>query len=251
MNQQTDKLFRDKLEGFSKPVPSHAWDRVEKNLDNRAGLVIWWKVAAAVLLLATITYIVWPAEKNMHAPSWSENQKKEEPAKSNAPEVTRSPLVAEKILPAVEPDRKVKTEKSYKKQTPPVNTPEAIDGHSTDDAITVAEANVQDETPVEEITEQANVVIEEETAVVKTAEPVTQNITLVFRADDTDEYLDKKALAKATEEEEKASTFKKLLKKAKGLKNNQDPFGELRQKKNEILALNFKSSEKEKRGQNK
>jgi hypothetical protein len=60
--------------------------------------------------------------------------------------------------------------------------------------------------------------------------------------------LDKKALAQATSEEKKSSTFKKLLKKANDLKSNQDPFGDLREKKNEILALNFRN---EKRGQNK
>jgi hypothetical protein len=38
------------------------------------------------------------------------------------------------------------------------------------------------------------------------------------------------------------------LQKASDLKSNQDPFGDLREKKNEILALNFKN---EKRGQNK
>jgi hypothetical protein len=52
----------------------------------------------------------------------------------------------------------------------------------------------------------------------------------------------------ATPEDKKPSTFKKLLSRAYDLKNNQDPIGELRQKKNEILALNFK---KDKRGQNK
>jgi hypothetical protein len=40
--------------------------------------------------------------------------------------------------------------------------------------------------------------------------------------------------------------LKKLLDKAEDM----DPFGDLRQKKNEILALNFRS-EKNQRGQNK
>jgi hypothetical protein len=82
-----------------------------------------------------------------------------------------------------------------------------------------------------------------------TASAEEQPITLVFTADEADGYLDKKALTEATSDDKKPSTLKKLLKKAHDLKNNQDPLGELRQKKNEILALNFKS-EKE-RGQNK
>jgi hypothetical protein len=79
-------------------------------------------------------------------------------------------------------------------------------------------------------------------------EQETQNITLVYSAKEVDDYLDKNALAQATSKDKKPSTLKKLLQKANDLKNNQDPFGELRQKKNEILALNFKN---EKRGQNK
>jgi hypothetical protein len=57
-------------------------------------------------------------------------------------------------------------------------------------------------------------------------------------------------LAEATPELKKPSTLKKLLDKAYDLKHNQDAFGELRQKKNEILALNFKN-EKQQRNQNR
>ncbi len=79
--------------------------------------------------------------------------------------------------------------------------------------------------------------------------PAIQNITLVFTAEEVDEYLVKKEIAKATSDGKKTSTLMKVLKKASNLKNNQDPLGELRQKKNEILALNFKSEKQ--RGQNK
>jgi hypothetical protein len=81
------------------------------------------------------------------------------------------------------------------------------------------------------------------------AETEHEKITLVYTAKDVEEYLDKKSLAEATSDSKKSSTLKKLLKKANDLTNNQDPFGELRQKKNEILALNFKNEKQ--RGQNK
>ena len=87
----------------------------------------------------------------------------------------------------------------------------------------------------------------EETPIKTEVQP--KNITLVYTAKDVEEYLDKKALAEATSDHKKSSTFKKLLKKANDLTSNQDPFGELRQKKNEILALNFKNEKQ--RGQNK
>jgi len=77
---------------------------------------------------------------------------------------------------------------------------------------------------------------------------------IVITADESSKYLkkdfsaEKNVLAQATSEEKKTSTFKKLLEKAEDLATNQDPLGDVRQMKDEILALNFKN---EKRGQNK
>ena len=76
----------------------------------------------------------------------------------------------------------------------------------------------------------------------------SSSITITITAEETDKYLNKNAIAEATSKERKSSTFKKLLKKANELTSNQDPFGDLRVKKNEILALEFKN---DRRGQNK
>ncbi|HET6539425.1 MAG TPA: hypothetical protein VFG46_03020, partial [Chryseolinea sp.] len=76
----------------------------------------------------------------------------------------------------------------------------------------------------------------------------SSSITITITAEETEKYLDKNAIAEATSKERKSSTFKKLLKKADELTSNQDPFGDLRVKKNEILALEFKN---DRRGQNK
>jgi hypothetical protein len=95
--------------------------------------------------------------------------------------------------------------------------------------------NVKDETT------QAIVAVQEEN---QTPEVKKQNrsITIILAAEEVNEkYLDKKSLAEATHEEKKSSTFKKLLDKANNLKHNQDAIGEIRQKKNEILALNFRN----------
>jgi hypothetical protein len=58
--------------------------------------------------------------------------------------------------------------------------------------------------------------------------------------------LNKNSLAEATPAEKKPSTFKRVLNKALELKHNQDPIGDLREKKNEILALNFKNEKRSK-----
>jgi CRISPR/Cas system CSM-associated protein Csm2 small subunit len=89
-----------------------------------------------------------------------------------------------------------------------------------------------------------------EVAIAQTTPKEDHGVTLVFTAEEVNEkYLDKKALAEATSNEKKTSMLRKLYDKAYDLKHNQNPFGDLRQKKNEILALNFKSEKQ--RSQNK
>ncbi|HYC84360.1 MAG TPA: hypothetical protein VEB86_04025, partial [Chryseosolibacter sp.] len=61
MNQQPDKLFREKLEGFSRPVSASAWSRVEAGLNKKNSKGLWLKIAAAVTLLAVAAFILWPS----------------------------------------------------------------------------------------------------------------------------------------------------------------------------------------------
>ncbi|NJM25281.1 MAG: hypothetical protein HC859_07115 [Bacteroidia bacterium] len=78
------------------------------------------------------------------------------------------------------------------------------------------------------------------------------NMTITLTVEEVNEkYLTKKTIADATTPEKKSSTLRKLLDKAYDLKHNQDPVGELRQKKNEILALNFKNDKRRQQQNNK
>ena len=247
MNQQPDKLFRDKLEGFSKPVPSRAWDKIETNLDKKNNSGLWLKIAASLLLLAAATFILWPGYKTVNHDQQLANKPVDELMQKTTPEKNITSVTPNEQSTVEEKEQKSNT-KRVQHSPRVVHTPDPTDKAS----VMIADHTTPViEEPVDNAVEASpEMVVVPETLVAQEiiSEPATQNITLVFNADDTDEYLDKKSLAKATAEQEDASTFKKLLKKVKGLKNNQDPFGELRQKKNEILALNFKN---EKRGQNK
>jgi hypothetical protein len=263
MNQQPDKLFREKLEDFSKPAPASAWDRIEAGLDKKnSKRGLWWKVAASLLLLAVAGYILWSSTRNNTiSPSPSSIARKSEsipsttsPAKEEAPDIIPQQAVdpvinqsqktdavtpLKKGAPSIEQktDNKIKREEKY---IPPA---------STSPTEATQELFAETEVPQEKIAEPSHaettdVVIAQQERVVL----IQSSITLVFSAEETNSYLNKNVSGEATDDEEKPSTFKKLLKKAQDLKNNQDPVGELRQKKNEILALNFKN---EKRGQNK
>jgi hypothetical protein len=261
MNQQPDKLFRDKLESFSRPAPASAWDKIEAGLDkknNTGG--IGWKVAASLLILIVAGYILWTVLHNSTTPSQQlVNKDKQQPQQSipqknaehtpapDSTEKSNTGVYTESVTQPVQKTESVTTDK-YKQQPEQTTTPLPVD----DDAATQPELVAEVITPQPAAEEVPAIAVVETPDVAATqherAVATQQSITLVFSADETDNYLNKNLSAEATDEEQKPSTFKKLLKKAQDLKNNQDPVGELRQKKNEILALNFKN---EKRGQNK
>jgi hypothetical protein len=252
MKQQPDKLFREKLAGYSKPMPSGAWDKIESSLDKkntfriydigRKGL--WLKIAASFLIMSAIVYALWPEKEEQPVANKTENSS----------------------VPSIVQEKQDDHEQAEEKNTPPVDDAPAKSNIAENKNSTLK--NKRNDQPVtDSVVEDKPKLITEEKSdglaemlgnipsfpslavddeVIMSNIPIRpeeKNITLVFSAKEVDEYLNKKALAKATLVDEKSSTLKKLLKKAADLKNNQDPFGDLRQKKNEILALNFKGKE--------
>jgi hypothetical protein len=260
MSQQPDKLFREKLEGFHKPAPAAAWNKIEAGLQKKNNTTIWLRVAAAVLLAAVATFLIWTNQRTPSgqiAADTNQNNKKESQTQDQKHDQTkvqeeqnRQPQQAQPSV-AITPVEKTNQTKA---DLPPVKN------------IQTAEEQVVVEEPViEELVSFAPVDNANDSSEIETANTTEEPLVSVNSIDEEEKqdqsrvlvlsveevnakYLDKEALAKATSAQKKSSTFRKLLNKAYDLKNNQDPFGELRQKKNEILALNFKS---EKRSQNK
>jgi len=250
MNQQPDKLFREKLEGLHKPAPVNAWSRVEAGLDKKNNRVLWLKVAASLLLLAVAAILLWPQDKAAHQPLATQKnaEKKEQPVnKTDNPVPPKETISLEKkpVSPSTSSiAAKTLTKKQKNKKADLKENTVVIDNVLTpevhEEKIAVVEETISpvSENPVTEAT------------IAKTTPEEDHGVTLVFTAEEVNEkYLDKKALAEATSAEKKTSTLRKLLDKAYDLKHNQDPFGDLRQKKNEILALNFKNEKQ--RSQNK
>ena len=223
MNQLPDKLFRDKLQSYQTPAPSGAWNRIEANLNKKNDNVLWFRIAAGFLLVAIATYLLWPANSATTVTPKSELAAKTKKHETVSPEQQKE---EKRITPSTVPGS-FSANKSQRKRV--VKKPTQT--------ITVEEAAV---THKEEVTVANTASVEAaRDAVVAIAEK--QKLKIIFAAEDIDtKYLDKKALAEATSDAKKSSTLKKLLDKAYDLKYNQDPFGDLRQKKNEILALNFR-----------
>ena len=261
MNQQPDKFFRDKLENYQQPAPARAWDKIEAELEKKTHKGLWWKIAASLLLTALVSYTLWigMSKPDANQTATAVKSKSDKPVQKEPSPSTPTP---ESTTPVIEPPAKkdpastavaLESKKNrtipgtHKRELPrqaeKKDGQESIDVTPNDPAYT---NDVVNSVTMEPSTPQTSApVVAEASAPVNTA---PKKMIITVTAAESEKYLDKVALAEATSDEKKPSTFQKLLKKADDLKNNQDPFGELRQRKNEILALNFKN---EKRGQNK
>jgi hypothetical protein len=256
MNHQPDKFFREKLEGFQKTAPSLAWEKIEAGLDKKSNKGLWLKIAAAILFLAVGSFTLW-SYRNSNAtiePQTAVN--KERKVSTPVQKELQDQKVkadASSLSEEIKPEQIAANKPKNKKSKSPVVVKEENQIPVEPETIAQAETTSQEVMPV--VASSAEAANPEE--VIQITEPVVavnsveteEPVTIVYSAEEVNEkYLDKVALAKATSEQKKPSTFRKLLEKAYDLKNKQDPFGGLRQKKNEILALNFKS---EKRSQTK
>lgn len=248
MNQQPDKFFRDKLEHYQKPVPSSAWDKIAAAQTKKNDKGLWLKIAASLLMLAVAGYILWPSTTSVEQPEniLSEIPTTQPPSDSTVKQSERN-SINEDLNVETKNNLQAKTETKIEKPFSKQNKATKSEPERQTEMVAVRN-EAQPEPQIINVDASPDVEITEPIIAESIKENETQNITLIYSAKEVDEYLDKNALAEATSRDKKPSTLKKLLQKANDLKNNQDPFGELRQKKNEILALNFKN---EKRGQNK
>ena len=249
-NQQPDKFFREKLADYHKPAPVGAWDKIESSLKKNEPRFAWWKVAASLLLLTAIAYVLWLQTSGPNTQPISQTRPEiESPrTKSTAPKIDSSEksqntdeLQAEQTPVAIGTKEKKSSGKNLSdKKEKPVSTHKKNSSEVASLVPPSTEESIQTIEVPETVSNQ----------VVPSVRPIkkSSSIKMTITVEETDKYLDKNALAEATSRERKSSTFKKLLKRANELTTNQDPFGDLRVKKNEILALEFRN---DKRGQNK
>lgn len=231
MTSQPEKLFRDKLENFQKPAPPLAWDRIEANLEGSQPKGLWLKIAAGVMLVSVATFLLWPSSQTDNPEVLTKASDPIVKPKESSPESTvlqQSPVQAT--------EQTVSKKKIKPKETKV--TPE-------DAPVLVAELVVTNEISEWIETEVPADVVPAETK----PEEVLASTTLVYPVEEVNaRFLKKESPVQATPEEKKSSGIQKLMGLAYDLKHTESGIGDLRQKKNEILALNFKE---DKRGQNK
>jgi hypothetical protein len=248
MNRQPDKIFREKLHGYQKPAPADAWARVSENLQRKSTFP-WLRIAAAVALLAVATFFLFPFKSQVQQTQVAEHagqatQGKHEGAE---PDTKKESPSAENTYKRNDVTTTQPGRKSPRKNLPPIvhsaEQPPAIIDTAPE---TIADVAVSSEPMITDAhsTPEEHQVNDGET--LSREEKPAHRVTIVFSANEVNEkYLEKKEIAEATPNDQESSPLRKLLDKAYDLKHNQDPLGELRQKKNEILAFNFKTDKQQ------
>ncbi len=246
MNQQPDKFFHEKLHGYQKPVSPKAWSKVADNLEKKRRGIIWMRAAAAVALLATAGILLYPPTPDP-ASLIAKSKTPEQQAETSTPTkrdtaIDQQPIAQEKrdrsvVIPDETPSRTQATKPRMRVPKEPQVNPSVHEPKIAEAVEETAET-----TPLHVLADNAVAILEEKTADTINNNESPQNVTIIFTTEEVNEkYLAKNTDAEATPTSEETSGLKKLLDKAYDLKHNRDFLGELRQKKNEILAMNFKN----------
>lgn len=242
MKQQPDHLFHNKLENFQLKPSADAWNRIEAGLDKKSNKALWLKIAAGLLLLSIASVLIWkiqPAETDVLVKTTPQ-------VTEPNPEKLQPIQPQETAVAAVDQNKKAVQEKTTprnnrnipadKKQTSSFDQQFAL-VESTPEKISVETIEPETETLIAEVETSVNQATETQTNtgvyIVLTANEVNQKYLLPQPEDE------------ATSEAKKSSRMQKLMGVAMNLADGDGPLGDLRQKKDELFALNFLEDKKQ------
>lgn len=210
-----DKLFKEKLEDHSLQASAQAWEKVESRLSKKNKMTVWLRAAAAVALLGLVT---------IAALNWSRSEEAQQKF------VVDEKKSIEPKQPAPAEQRQEIAKAPEKKKT--IRKPTQIEQQKA-------------ETVVEEVmTEQQPIAsIEVEPAPLPLVEKKEKNIVLTYSLPTIKKPEPAETLIA---EEAKKKGLERVLQIAKEVKNSDNPMGELREAKNDILAFEFKKDKDKK-----
>lgn len=245
--KQPDKLFKDKLYHHSEPVPSQAWNKIQAQMPAKKWN--WLAIAAAILpfFIAAIYFVsiqnfseTQNSIASVESPVITEKKiinknKKQNEAKTSKDNIQKNNKTKE-----------VKDDKANKKIIiPPQTIHKQKESWVAENKMATTKEEEKNMDVVASVSEKE--VVEEKAKILnQDKSKINASTTLVYTiAEVNEKYILKKEETEATTNNENASSFQKLLQKAGELTTNQSPIAQLRQKKNEILALDFKKEKSE------
>jgi len=268
-NQELDNLFKHKLEKLHKQPSANAWDRIQSQTHSKTSTVIWWRIAAAILLLMVSGIIAWQYVKTteIQQPAVSKKQPTNELKKNDNSEqlmaqansnelqtpeqreevksqpsnaTTKKGTVAQtEQLKQSDNTSTTKSEKS-KTQIEKIKQPESLQSIETIENAELDKNIASSDTP--------DATIEKQTASSK--QQTEEGTTLEFDLKDfkkaalasNETNTNQNLKAEGTEDQNKKG-LSKVWDIVKDLKKEAN-IGELREAKDEIFAFNFKKENK-------
>jgi|DewCreStandDraft_4_1066084.scaffolds.fasta_scaffold157108_2 hypothetical protein len=213
MNPQPDQLFREKLQHHHMPVPPSVWMRIEKNI-SRPGPFIYWRLAAAILLLIIAAWLIYRVKFASQQP----------------------------VLPLTEKTVKMPAEHRIPQQSLTENTYQDVKPVRQEGFNKSKHKSVQAER-VEEVMQQQPAIVEKEILNTVAAEQVVvKRNTLVITLAEAQQFIKPEiSVADATPDNKKSSRFQKLVELASVIASEEDVLGQLRGRKDELLVRNVRT----------
>jgi hypothetical protein len=241
MDNKVDKLFKEKLESHSLQPSAQAWEKVEAHLGKKNRMVLWVRVAAAVALFGVLTIV---------GLNWNDDNKKtkeiakDEVTKERNDEGTKKETIVEEKeqpAPAVRKDNNKQSVADAhevvdsRQKTVDGRDEAAVDTGEVEQQVASITEPVVEPVVTESVAEQHTPGIENE------AKSIQKGITLTYSLPP----VKKEEPAVVAQVEEKKTGLERVLEIAREVKNG-DPLGELREAKNDILALEFRKDKNKK-----
>ena len=219
-----DKLFRDKLAGHREVPSAAAWNKVEAKLAKKNNRLIWWRIAAVLALAAllSLALLKYPTQTGASELTVKEPEKTIAPAE--APEATAK---VEVPAPTVEPT-------PTPVEVPGINRTRRVAKVSAKPSKKEVHADLTPELAVAEVNIKETV----EAAPAVSDTPAKASVVLTYTLPSIKPSTSETANAAVDAEPQKG--IQKLWEAAKVVKNSDNPWGELREAKNELLAFEFK-----------
>ena len=220
MSNKVDKLFKEKLEGHSIQPSAQAWEKVEGHLGKKNKMVLWLRVAAAVMLLGLLTYAGLNWNNGYEEPQ--EQLVKEEIKKESGERSQESGVKAEEQVASNKKSeyRSKKQEASAQRSALSTQNPEP----RTQNLEPIIEKPIEQIAVVPEVQAQSTEM--------KAAKGITLTYTLPTKK--------QTAVEEPMVAEVKKTGFERVIEIAKEVKNGDNALGELRQAKDDIFALDFR-----------
>ena len=218
-----DELFERKLADHTIAPSSGAWKNVESRLSKNNKTVIWMRWAAAFLFGSLLFSLLWIGNRETSLPVANET-----PLAQPKIKIDLVPLVTE-----------------VKKESNPVDKQKNKEIHQLNQRVQPTSAAIHASSVKEEITEEPIHVAEVQNfnslEIIKHAE-TPKSMVLTFTLDPVEfSQAENTGEKVAATEEKKDKSFRRMMKAANKMKNSESPLGEIRNMKEELFALDFKS----------